>query len=218
MSVWAHLVDRKDESYLEFLTGPFEHFVRFLPEGPTQAERALVHTPMLDLDHERRFVATQIEMDMSHFEADHCQRLQTHLHMMDSYFSNQFYISRLKQRVFDQNWLSDFAMSGAQFRESSDPETYPGSITISETTAADVEEPSNGSNDLDQSSDGKNSCSPSSVYYSNIELEEFAQCARMMRRLEAGPRHYKAKRFRKGTKRKDKGDATCPDTQEQRKP
>lgn len=70
----------------ELLVGMYDRWLKVLPYGPTQAERMLVHTPMLDLAHERRFVFSQMGSRLDSFEADHCRRLQYALDSLNRFY------------------------------------------------------------------------------------------------------------------------------------
>jgi len=72
----------------EIVVGMYDRWLSQLEFGPTQAERALVHTPMMDLAHERRFVVSEMEQSMSDFETNHRRQIGQTIEHLQSHFSN----------------------------------------------------------------------------------------------------------------------------------
>lgn len=54
--------------------------------GPSQAERVLDQSPMLEQAHERRFVVGELSLDIAGFEAEHSQRIRETLDRLQSHF------------------------------------------------------------------------------------------------------------------------------------
>lgn len=70
----------------EIQVGPYAQWLRQLDSGPTQAERVLVHTEMMEHADERRFAVCQAGFDMSRFELDHSRRIELAIDHLQSYF------------------------------------------------------------------------------------------------------------------------------------
>lgn len=68
--------DDSEDYEAEIQVGLYDQWLRQLDFGPTQADRVLVHTNMMESAHERRFAACQASIDFSHFEADHSRRIK----------------------------------------------------------------------------------------------------------------------------------------------
>lgn len=71
MVPWYNFVQPEDAEP-EMWIGPYECYVEELGDGPSALDRAMTHTLMLQLDHERRFAVSQLGLDCSAFETDHC--------------------------------------------------------------------------------------------------------------------------------------------------
>lgn len=74
MVPWYNFV-QPDGVEPEMWIGPYEHYVEGRGFGPTSIERAMTHTLMLQLDHERRFAVSQLGLDCSNFETEHCENV-----------------------------------------------------------------------------------------------------------------------------------------------
>ncbi|KAJ9651388.1 hypothetical protein H2198_009332 [Neophaeococcomyces mojaviensis] len=77
-----------DDFEPEIKVGLYDRWLSLLRSGPTQAERVLVHTPMMDLAHERRFVVSETKQSMSHFEVEHSQRVEMTINHLEACFAN----------------------------------------------------------------------------------------------------------------------------------
>ncbi|KAJ9662590.1 hypothetical protein H2198_001262 [Neophaeococcomyces mojaviensis] len=77
-----------DDVEPEIKVGLYDRWLSLLRSGPTQVERVLVHTPMMDLAHERRFVVSETKQSMSHFEVEHSQRVEMTINHLEAYFAN----------------------------------------------------------------------------------------------------------------------------------
>lgn len=82
MAHWYNIYH--SENYeAEIQVGPYDLWLQQLEFGPTQADRVLIHTDMMEQAHERRFAVCQSSTDMSRFESDHSHRISRvidHLH------------------------------------------------------------------------------------------------------------------------------------------
>lgn len=66
-----------DEDYeAEIQVGLYEQWLQQLDIGPTQADRVLEHTPVMEIANERRFAVCQDGIDISSFEAEHTRRIK----------------------------------------------------------------------------------------------------------------------------------------------
>lgn len=72
----------------EILVGIHDRWISQLPYGPTQAERVLHHTAMMDLAHERRFVVCESRHPLPDFETEHLQRLEYYLNRLQTHFDD----------------------------------------------------------------------------------------------------------------------------------
>lgn len=70
----------------EIQVGLYDQWLRQLDFGPTQADRVLVHTDMMEHAHERRFAVSQASTDLSRFEADHSRRIKQAIDHLQSRF------------------------------------------------------------------------------------------------------------------------------------
>ncbi|KAK6369234.1 hypothetical protein LTR64_007397 [Lithohypha guttulata] len=86
MAQWYTFVG-SNEYDPEILVGMYDQWLSRLDFGPTQAERVLVHTPMMDLAHERRFVISETGQDFSNFEAEHCHCVQSTIERLQNFYS-----------------------------------------------------------------------------------------------------------------------------------
>lgn len=75
MALWYSVYHNEDYE-AEIQVGPYDQWIRQLDFGPTQAERVLFHTAMMEHADERRFAVCQAGIDMSSFEADHSHRIK----------------------------------------------------------------------------------------------------------------------------------------------
>lgn len=71
MLPWYNFVQSEDAEP-EVCIGPFECYIEERGYGPSALDRAMTHTLMLQLDHERRFAVSQLGIDCSTFATDHC--------------------------------------------------------------------------------------------------------------------------------------------------
>lgn len=110
MSQWVPFT-HPDDFDPEILVGMYDRWLRPLPYGPTQAERMLYHTDMMELAHERRFALSQIKKDISNFEADHCWRLQDALDKLSHYYIQHRCNRHESRRVQDHPSLIGLALS-----------------------------------------------------------------------------------------------------------
>lgn len=84
MAQWYQFVN-PDDFEPEIRVGLYDRWLSLLGFGPTQAERVLVHTPMMDLAHERRFAMTESGQDMSDFESKHSRHIAFALDQLHPY-------------------------------------------------------------------------------------------------------------------------------------
>ncbi|KAJ9653110.1 hypothetical protein H2198_007685 [Neophaeococcomyces mojaviensis] len=84
MAQWYHFYHNEDDA--EIKVGVYDRWLRQVGYGPTQAERYLVHTEMMDLAHERRFVVAECGLDMSDFEQQHSQRVGKAISHLEKHF------------------------------------------------------------------------------------------------------------------------------------
>ena len=67
-----------------YVYGMYDLYLSQLETGPTQAERVLYHTPMMDSAHERRFVISETESSMPDFEQDHSRRIGSYTSLLET--------------------------------------------------------------------------------------------------------------------------------------
>lgn len=87
MAQWSSFYPQ-DDFQPEVVVGMYDRWLSQLGFGPTQAERALVHTPMMDLAHERRFVVSEMEQSMTDFEVEHRRGIGQYIDHLQTHFSN----------------------------------------------------------------------------------------------------------------------------------
>jgi len=87
MAQWSSFYPR-DDFQPEIVVGMYDRWLSQLGSGPTQAERALVHTPMMDLAHERRFAISEMEQSMTDFELEHRRCIGQYIDHLQMHFSN----------------------------------------------------------------------------------------------------------------------------------
>ena len=87
MAQWHHFYEH-DKFEPEIQVGLYDRWLSQLRCGPTQAERVFVHTPMMEVAHERRFVVSETQQHMSHFETEHSQRVELTVSHLEAYFAN----------------------------------------------------------------------------------------------------------------------------------
>lgn len=71
MIPWYNFV-QPEEVESEMWTGLHQCYVEERGYGPSAIDRAMTHTFMLHLDHERRFAMSQLGLDCSTFSTEHC--------------------------------------------------------------------------------------------------------------------------------------------------
>lgn len=86
MAHWYN-VYHNDDFEAEIQVGLYDQWLRQLGTGPTQADRVLIHTDMMDLAHERRFAVCEAGIDMSGFEANHSHRVKQAIDHLQSHFT-----------------------------------------------------------------------------------------------------------------------------------
>lgn len=80
--------DHGSEDYeAEIQVGLYDQWLRQLDFGPTQADRVLVHTDMMEHAHERRFAVSQASIGLSRFEADHSRRIKQAIDHLQTRFA-----------------------------------------------------------------------------------------------------------------------------------
>jgi len=79
--------DEKDEFEPDIVVGMYDRWLSQLGHGPTQAERVLVHTPMMEVAHERRFVAAETKCSLSDFKFEHTLRIEQTIDLLQSHFA-----------------------------------------------------------------------------------------------------------------------------------
>lgn len=89
MAQWYHFYHEEEDA--EIKVGLYDQWLCRLDFGPTQAERFLVHTEMMEMAHERRFVVAQGCADMSGFEMEHSLRITTTIEHLERIFINRPY-------------------------------------------------------------------------------------------------------------------------------
>lgn len=87
MAQWYYFYEH-DEFESEIQVGLYDRWLSQLGCGPTQAERLFVHTPMMEVAHERRFVVSETKQHMSHFEIEHSERMERTISHLVAYFAN----------------------------------------------------------------------------------------------------------------------------------
>jgi len=86
MAQWTNFYEN-DDFQPEIVVGMWDRWLSELGYGPTQAERVLVHTPMMEVAHERRFVFSETEQNMSDFEVEHPRRIEETIAHLQSHFT-----------------------------------------------------------------------------------------------------------------------------------
>lgn len=121
MAQWYNFVE-PDDFQPELRVGLYDRWLMQTGFGPTQAERMLVHTPMMDLAHERRFVVSETGQDNSDFETTHSQHIDFALDRL-----HQFFKTHEDHDVDNRTAHDDAALIGlAPFpAESTFMETFP---------------------------------------------------------------------------------------------
>lgn len=111
----------------ELLVGIYDQWLSQLPSGPTQAERVLIHTDVMETAHERRFALSQCSWSMLDFQIDHCRRIE---HYVD-YLQAQVYANS-GQEIGYQDCSHDPFLIGlastAHKNISPEPLSYPQHI------------------------------------------------------------------------------------------
>lgn len=86
MAQWSNFYE-EGEFEPELVVGMHDRWLSQLASGPTQAERVLFHTPMMEVAHERRFVVNEIKQNMSDFEVEHTRRMGLTIAHLESHFA-----------------------------------------------------------------------------------------------------------------------------------
>lgn len=173
MAQWYQFVD-PDDFQPEIRVGLYDRWLSLLGFGPTQAERVLVHTPMMDLAHERRFAVSESGQDMSGFESKHSRHIAFTLDQLHPYLPKDD-MSRISITVSD----NDSALIGltpipsmSTFRDS-----FPllgkhmGSLDEGLEQALCLMEKSSAGKMVDQSAQQLEICTPPSE--DSITVDEF---------------------------------------------
>ena len=87
MAQWYHFYEH-DKFMPQIHVGLYDRWLSQLGCGPTQAERAFVHTSMMEVAHERRFVVSETKQRMSHFEIEHSQQVEATISHLEAHFAN----------------------------------------------------------------------------------------------------------------------------------
>lgn len=123
MSDWSLFIEPNYEHCYELLVGPHEIWIRRIPRGLTQLDRAMIHTPMMDLAHERRVVIAQDQLDLSDYESNHCERIQQALSLLE----NNILMYRRRIKVLDLADI-DTNCAGGQFNDAG--KEWPQKVTL----------------------------------------------------------------------------------------
>ncbi|KAK5943331.1 hypothetical protein PMZ80_004338 [Knufia obscura] len=86
MAQWSNFYDQ-DDFEPEIVVGMYDRWLSRLGFGPTQAERVLVHTPVMEVAHERRFAVSETKQSMSDFEVEHSRRMEETIAHLESHFA-----------------------------------------------------------------------------------------------------------------------------------
>ena len=87
MAQWYHFYEH-DKVEPEIQVGLCHRWLSQHGCGPTQAERVFVHTQMMEVAHERRFVVSETKQCMSHFATEHSQRVEMTIAHLEAHFAN----------------------------------------------------------------------------------------------------------------------------------
>jgi len=87
MAQWYQFYHHDDDA--EIKVGLYDRWLCRIEYGPTQAERALVHTEMMNLAHERRLVVAERDLDMSGFEREHSHRIGSAIDLLETHFNDR---------------------------------------------------------------------------------------------------------------------------------
>lgn len=72
----------------EIRVGLYDQWLLQVGFGPTQAERVLVHTDMMSLAHERRFVVGQLEQSMADFAVHHSEYMARTIEILEGHLAS----------------------------------------------------------------------------------------------------------------------------------